>query len=163
MTKVYFPREVFPFSAMLVWSWIRRRAEHSHRDDALLLDSAVRHRPVPSHSDRGAADIHRWIGACCSRRPTFTIATSSTLLDMLVTVWMFATPVVYPTQVTGTLGVVLQINPLAPIIDGYRAVLLRGELPNASPFAAAAALAVVLFAVGWLVFHRAEYTFAENA
>ena len=86
------------------------------------------------------------------------------LLDVIVTVWMFATPVVYPTRhLTGPLGVILQLNPLAPIIDGYRAVLLRGELPSAIPFAGAAALSFVLFAVGWLVFHRSEYTFAENA
>ena len=54
------------------------------------------------------------------------------ILDVLVAVGMFATPVVYPTrQVSGALGVLLQFNPLAPIIDGYRAVLLRGQLPDA--------------------------------
>ena len=73
------------------------------------------------------------------------------ILDVLITVWMFATPVVYPTrQVTGPLGLVLQMNPLAPIIDGYRAILLRGELPNAIPFATAAVLSFVIFAVGWM-------------
>ena len=77
---------------------------------------------------------------------------------------MFATPVIYPTrQVTGPLGVILQLNPLAPIIDGYRAILLRGELPSPIPFASVAVLSVVMFATGWIVFHRAEYNFAENA
>ena len=86
------------------------------------------------------------------------------ILDVLITVWMFATPVIYPTRdVAGPLGVILQLNPLAPIIDGYRAILLRGELPSPIPFASAAVLSVVLFAAGWIVFHRAEYAFAENA
>ena len=41
--------------------------------------------------------------------------------------------------------------------------ILRGELPALGPLAVAAALAVVTLLVGWLVFHRAEYQFAEYA
>jgi lipopolysaccharide transport system permease protein len=71
--------------------------------------------------------------------------------------------VVYPTAlVGGSLSQVLQLNPMTPIIDAYRAVLIRGELPAAGPFGLAAALAVVTLAVGWVVFHRAEFQFAEN-
>ena len=76
---------------------------------------------------------------------------------------MFATPVVYPLHlVGGRLGDLLALNPMAPIIDAYRAVLLRGELPAAGPFALASALSFLFLALGWLVFHRAEFEFAEN-
>jgi ABC-type polysaccharide/polyol phosphate export permease len=52
---------------------------------------------------------------------------------------------------------------MTPVIDGYRATILRGELPAFGPLAVAAALALVTVLVGWLVFHRAEYQFAEYA
>ena len=59
-------------------------------------------------------------------------------------------------------GAVLALNPMTPIIDAYRAVLLRGELPPATPFAYATILAALTLAVGWLLFHRAEFRFAES-
>jgi len=41
-------------------------------------------------------------------------------------------------------------------------VLLRGRVPDPSTFAIAALEALVLLVVAWVVFHRAEYDFAEN-
>ena len=51
---------------------------------------------------------------------------------------------------------------MTPIIDAYRAVLLRGELPAAGPFIAATITSLVILAFGWLAFHRAKFAFAEN-
>ena len=85
------------------------------------------------------------------------------LFEIVITVWMFATSVVYPVElVGGRLGAILLLNPMTPIIDAYRAVLLRGTLPPAAPFARAAAFALVILALGWVVFHRAEFRFAES-
>ncbi len=164
ITKVYFPREVFPFSTVLVgvvdfvvglsvlavlmiYFWIPLSAT------ALFLPVLV------------AVQVMFTAGLCMFLAPlNLYYRDVKYVLDVLVTVWMFATPVIYPTkQVSGPLGVILQLNPLAPIIDGYRSILLRGELPSPIPFASVAVLSVVMFAVGWLVFHRAEYAFAENA
>jgi lipopolysaccharide transport system permease protein len=164
LTKVYFPREVFPFSTTLVcvvdfivglsvlavlMIWYRIPLPAT----ALFLPILI------------AVQLTFTAGLCMFLAPAnLYYRDVKYILDVLITVGMFATPVLYPTRhLTGPLGVLLQLNPLAPIIDGYRAILLRGELPSAIPFATAAALSVVLFAVGWLVFHRAEYTFAENA
>jgi len=44
----------------------------------------------------------------------------------------------------------------------YRDVLLRGRLPDPAWFLTTAAVSVALLAVAWVVFHRAEYEFAEN-
>jgi ABC-type polysaccharide/polyol phosphate export permease len=85
------------------------------------------------------------------------------LFEIVITVWMFATSVVYPVElVGGRLAKVLMLNPMTPIIDGYRAVLLRGTLPDLGPFAAAAALSLVVLAIGWVLFHRMEFRFAEE-
>jgi ABC-type polysaccharide/polyol phosphate export permease len=84
------------------------------------------------------------------------------LTGVMVTVWMFATSVVYPVErVGGRLGAVLALNPMTPIIDAYRALLLRGELPPLAPFAIASIVAFSTLAIGWIVFHRSEHRFAE--
>src|SRR5438105_4408635 len=85
------------------------------------------------------------------------------LFEIVLTVWMFASSVVYPIdRVGGRLGALLMLNPMTPIIDAYRATLLRQELPAAAPFAYAAVVAMAMLAVAWVSFHRAEFQFAEN-
>ena len=53
------------------------------------------------------------------------------LFEVAITVWMFATSVVYPAEsVGGRLGQLLALNPMTQIIEAFRAVLLYGQLPN---------------------------------
>jgi ABC-type polysaccharide/polyol phosphate export permease len=56
----------------------------------------------------------------------------------------------------------MQWNPMTPLIDAVRDVLIRGQIPGAS-FAYATAASVFFLLAGWLVFHRSEFLFAENA
>jgi ABC-type polysaccharide/polyol phosphate export permease len=86
------------------------------------------------------------------------------IFEVVLTVWMFATSVVFPLErVEGVLGTLLRLNPMTPIIDGYRAAILRGQLPDLQGLAIAGALASVTLVLAWLTFHRAEYRFAESA
>ena len=85
------------------------------------------------------------------------------IFEVGLSLWMFATPVVYPVhEIDGLAGILVRANPMTPIIDGYRAVLLGGALPAPMSLAAAALVSLLLCIVGWVVFHRSEYTFAEN-
>jgi len=84
------------------------------------------------------------------------------LFEVVITVWMFATSVLYPVdRVAGWAGTILRLNPMTPIIDAYRSVLLRGDVPPLMPITVTAAVAVALLASVWLVFHRSEFQFAE--
>ena len=84
------------------------------------------------------------------------------LFEVVITVWMFATSVLYPVdRVTGWAGTLLHLNPMTPIIDAYRSVLLRGQLPPMAPIAVTALFSVVLLGSVWLLFHRSEFQFAE--
>ena len=86
------------------------------------------------------------------------------VFEVAVTVWMFATAVVYPVRgIGGTLGAVFALNPMTPIVEAYRDVLLRGVAPDWSRFGWAAAIAVAMLAAGTLLFRRAEPRFAEVA
>jgi ABC-type polysaccharide/polyol phosphate export permease len=55
----------------------------------------------------------------------------------------------------------MRLNPVTPMIDAYRDVILLGRVPG-EPFLGAAAASVLTLAVAWVVFHRAEFAFAEN-
>jgi len=83
--------------------------------------------------------------------------------ELVITIWMFATSVVYPVdRIGGRLGAVLRLNPMTPLIDGYRNALLRGKPPGAEDLALATAISVIVFAIAWFAFHRLEFKFAEN-
>jgi len=163
VTKVYFPREVFPFSAVL----------------ASLVDFAVGATVLAGlmvYYRIGIGPAILFLPVVLTVHVLFTAGVSLFLamanlfyrdvkyvFEIVLAVWMFATSVVYPVErIGGRLGEVLRLNPMTPIIEAYRAVVLRGELPPAGPFAAAAALSLLCLAIGWLAFHRAEFEFAEN-
>jgi ABC-2 type transport system permease protein/lipopolysaccharide transport system permease protein len=56
----------------------------------------------------------------------------------------------------------MRLNPMTGIIEAYRAVLLYGVPPDPLWFAGTAAAGAVIFLMSWVVFHRAEFRFAEN-
>ena len=162
VTKVYFPREVFPVSAVLVSA----------------VDFLV------------ACVVLAFLMAYYGVRPAWTLLLFPVVLavqfifttafalvlamanlfyrdvkylfEVILTVWMFLTAVLYPVQlIGGRLVWLLQLNPMTPIIDAYRSVLLLGQPPGWGLMYAAAVSIVLLFGA-WTVFHRAEFTFAEN-
>lgn len=76
---------------------------------------------------------------------------------------MFVTNVVYPLRSDDPrIDFLIRLNPLVPIIDGYRAALLGIGSAPIGPLAGAAAVSALLLAAGWTLFHRCEYTFAER-
>jgi lipopolysaccharide transport system permease protein len=58
--------------------------------------------------------------------------------------------------------VVLKLNPMATIVDGYRALLLRGPSPGGWAIAWAIGLSLVLIALGWTVFQRVQHRFVDS-
>ena len=59
------------------------------------------------------------------------------------------------------LRTLLMLNPMTPIIDTYRAVLVQRELPGLR-FIQVALVSCGCFAVACLTLHRSEFEFAEN-
>jgi ABC-type polysaccharide/polyol phosphate export permease len=163
ITKVYFPREVLPFSVVLV----------------SLLDFAVGTVILAGLLVYYHVGLHPQIvllPVILVTHVAFTAAIAllvsmgnlfyrdvKYLIEIVLTFWMFATSVVYPvSRFGGKLASVLALNPMTPILDAYRSVLVRGEWPAAGPLALAAAISLALLFVCWLGFHRAESQFAER-
>ena len=162
VTKLFFPREIFPFSAVLV----------------SLVDFAVAGVVMAAlmvYYEVGLTWAVLFLPVVVAVQVIFTAAMAlllamgnlfyrdvKYLFEIVISVWMFASSVVYPVErVGGWLGTLLALNPMTHLIDAFRAVLIDGTLPGPA-FAATAVVTVVLFISSWLLFHSAEFEFAEN-
>jgi ABC-type polysaccharide/polyol phosphate export permease len=86
------------------------------------------------------------------------------MFDVVITVWMFASAVVYPVErVGGRTGAVLALNPMTHIVEAYRDVLVRGRVPATSTFALVSLASASVLVMSWLFFRRSERRFAELA
>ena len=85
------------------------------------------------------------------------------LYNVLVMLWMFASSVIYPMKVEDPgLQAILNLNPMTPILDAYRDVLLRGSVPDWGAFGYAAAVSVATLWLGWVVLYKMQHRFAER-
>jgi lipopolysaccharide transport system permease protein len=75
----------------------------------------------------------------------------------------YLTPIFYETtRVPDRYEWVIRLNPLTPLLEGYRAVLVEGHLPSAGPVAATAAASVAIAALGLVVFQRLRQGFVDE-
>ena len=162
VAKVYFPREIFPFSAVLV-------AAVDFAVGAILLVGFMVYYHVP------VKPAILFLPVVLLVQLTFTAAVAlflamanlfyrdvKYLFEVVVTLWMFGSSVLYPLDsISGAPGVLLKLNPMTPIIDAYRDVILYGRLPVMSEFAVLATASVAMLMAAWVIFHRSEYQFAE--
>jgi lipopolysaccharide transport system permease protein len=83
-------------------------------------------------------------------------------LPLLIQLWMFATPVAYPLSVIPEwLKPFYLLNPMAPIIDGYRRAIILGTRPDLEALAVSAVVILTLTVTALAIFKRAERTFAD--
>lgn len=83
-------------------------------------------------------------------------------LPLLLQLWMFATPVVYPmSAVPAQLQPLFKLNPLSGLIENFRRVLLTSDPPDFAMLAVSAALSLGLFAPAYIYFKRVEATMAD--
>jgi len=82
-------------------------------------------------------------------------------LPFVIQLWMFASPVIYPTSMLrGKLKIVLTLNPLTGIIENFRSALVGTQMKWSS-LAISAAITLVLFVCSAYAFKRMERSFAD--
>ena len=87
------------------------------------------------------------------------------MFPMFVQVLLFATPVAYgvksiPSSIRDVYG---YINPMAPVIDGYRRTILFGLPPDWHSFIPAAITAPIVMVLGYALFKKIEAGIADVA
>ena len=162
VNKIYFPRDVLPVASMLA-----RLADFAVAWVFVLVLAAVLGAPVASAALLALPAILLvqllltvGLGLAGAAANVFVRDTRSVLV-LVLQLWFYASPVLYPIErVPAGLRSAYVLNPMVGVIEGYRAVLLRGEWPDATLLVAAAVSAVV-FLGGYAVFKALEFRFAD--
>lgn len=85
------------------------------------------------------------------------------LLGVALMLLFYLTPIFYQaSSVPDRYRLIYQVNPMVHLIDAYRALLIRGELPSPGPMLALCVLSAGLLYVGYTLFTRASYRFVEE-
>jgi lipopolysaccharide transport system permease protein len=76
--------------------------------------------------------------------------------------WMYLTPIIYPlSMVDLRFRGVYMLNPMASIIDSYRRIILLGEWPSFPYLVLGGLVSVVLLVIAYWYFKRSEAVFAD--
>ncbi|MBS0375265.1 MAG: ABC transporter permease [Proteobacteria bacterium] len=162
VTKIAFPKEVFPLSAVL----------------SSLFDFAV------------AAAVALVALPFLGWRPTFEalwalplvlvllafttglslVLSSANLffrdvkyvVEILLTYAIFFTPVLYEARVLGKWAYIVMFNPVAPVLEGLAAVVVDHRAPDWMWVGYSAAVSVLLLVFGYWLFKQLEGRFAES-
>jgi ABC-2 type transport system permease protein len=161
---IYFPRVVIPFSVILA------RLLNFLISSAILAGLMLFYR-IPIHKTIILAPLIMIV-------QFFFIAGLSLFLSVghlfyrdvgyivngVLPLFMFVTSVVYPIKLNSPAlqKMITMFNPMIPIIESYRDVLLRGKWPDFSLFAMPFCLCFSLFILGLIFFTKMENLFAEN-
>mgnify|MGYP001174146300 CR=1 FL=1 len=83
------------------------------------------------------------------------------ITDVVLSLLFYATPIIYAAdRVPEGYRWITHVNPLAPLAEGWRAILLDGRLPGADIWISAG-LTLALVFLGWFTFRRLEDGFAD--
>jgi homopolymeric O-antigen transport system permease protein len=162
VTKIYFPRVLMPTASVL--SGLPDVAIAS----AVLLVTTLAYGIVPGPQALlllpllllamlTATGVALWLGALNVeyRDVRYT-------LPFLIQLWLFATPVVYPSSLAGEpWQTIMGINPMAGVVEGFRWALLDAQPAPGALLLASIGAAVAVFATGFVYFRRVEDRFAD--
>jgi ABC-2 type transport system permease protein/lipopolysaccharide transport system permease protein len=165
LNKVYCPREVFPMASIVV-------AAIDTSIAVLVLGLLF----VVTGFAPKATSV--WVPVLLFVQVAFTFGVTLIIsavlvffrdlrhaLPVILQLGLFATPVAYGMNVVPeSLQVAYSaLNPLAPVIDGYRRTILLGLPPDWQLLVPGAVVAVALLVAGYALFKRMEPGFADYA
>jgi lipopolysaccharide transport system permease protein len=161
LTKVYFPRLIMPIAAVCVGL-----ADFAVSFVMLLLimayygimpTAAALTAPVWAvFAVATAIAVGLWLSALNVRYRDIRYT-----LPFLTQIWLFATPVVYPSSmVPAAWRSLYALNPMVGVVDGFRWALVGGPSPQAT-IGVSALVVLILLTSGLFYFRRTERTFAD--
>ena len=84
------------------------------------------------------------------------------LVEVVLTFAIFFTPVLYDSHLAGQWRWVLMLNPVAPILEGLSATVVHGQMPDLPWLAYGLVVSLLLFWGAVVFFRRLEPRFAES-
>jgi lipopolysaccharide transport system permease protein len=173
--KIYFPREIFPVASVLpklvelgigfvilagLMAWYGMTPSVHILWTPLIIAYTVLAAMTITLAGAAANVYYRDVGQA---------------LPVLLSLMMYASPVIYPLQLvkdkllvqqaagdwSNALYTLYTLNPLAGIIDAFQSVVLRGTSPDLGAMVPGAILVAILLPLSYLFFKRAESHFAD--
>jgi lipopolysaccharide transport system permease protein len=168
ITKVYFPREILPLSYIIA-------ALVDFAIAALVLGGLLVHYRVPlTLNALFAIPIIATMMVFALAAGLFLSVLQVRLRDigvampLLLQLWMFGTPVVYPLRVVmeservpAAVKTLYGLNPMVGIVENFRRVVLQGIEPDVKSFAISVGVSLVLLPLAYAYFKRTEATMAD--
>lgn len=162
LTKIYFPREIFIISATLA-----KIVDFFLASTVFVAFMIIYAQPVTWNV--------LWFIPIFLIQQVFTYGLSLILssvnlfyrdiqyvLSLVVMIWMYLTPVIYPTEIfPEQYKLIFQLNPMAVIINAYRQVILGGGMPNLTSLGIALGLSIFIVLIGRSIFKKLEGVFAD--
>jgi lipopolysaccharide transport system permease protein len=161
VTKIYFPKEIFPLAAVLSSFF-----DFSIASAALCIFLFSVHTGWSFHL--------LWVPflivallILCSGVGLLVAAASlffrdvRYLVEVLLTFGIFFTPVFYDAQMLGNTGKWLLLNPAAPILEGFAACVAHQQSPQWPWLAYSLLVGLAALLGGYIFFKRLEPAFAE--
>jgi lipopolysaccharide transport system permease protein len=166
LTKTYFPREILPLTyvvaalvdfvlasvplvLLLVWFGVAPASTAWWALPAIALLSVF------------LLGLSLFLSALQVRHRDVALA-----MPVLVQVWLFATPVIYPLEAVraalpASLYALYVMNPLAGIVDTFRRGVVLHQAPDVQAFATAAIVTVLIAPAAYVYFKFTERTIAD--
>jgi len=161
VTKIYFPREVFPLSAVL----------------ANLLDFAIATVTLTIilvFAKIGISIYLLWLPVILILFILFTAGLGMLfacanlffrdvkyIVQVILTFGIFFTPVFYDAKMFHKWAFLILINPIASLLEAVNSVVVLHQPPDMFWLGYAAIASILTFFISWYIFHLSEYKFAE--
>jgi lipopolysaccharide transport system permease protein len=168
ITKVYFPREILPLSYIIA-------ALADFLIAAIVLAGLLVYYRIPLTGNAlyvlpivltmmvFALAVALFLSALQVRFRDIGVG-----LPLLLQVWMFATPVIYPLsavmgskRIPETAKFIYSLNPMVGIVESFRRVILQGLPPDRGSLGLAVGVSLVLLPLTYAYFKRTEATMAD--
>jgi lipopolysaccharide transport system permease protein len=162
ITKVYFPREILPLTYVLAALF-----DFAMASVVLAVLLAIYHVPVTAGivlvlpllviAFTFALSLSLFLSAFQVRFRDIGIA-----MALIMQLWMFATPVVYPLSVVPRRFLTLySLNPMAGVVENFRQIVLEHAGLNLPVLLPGLLVSLVLLPAAYLYFKTAEATMAD--
>jgi len=162
VTKIYFPKEVFPIAAVL-----------SNLFDFVIAGCVLG--IILVFAQIGGSIFLLWVpvlvfeliilltglGMLLSALNLF-FRDVKYIVEVLLTFGIFFTPVFYEAEMLGKWSSVLLLNPVAPILEAMNACIVHHHAPDFPWLVYSAAVSFLMLGLGYPVFKKLEPAFAES-
>jgi lipopolysaccharide transport system permease protein len=162
ITKVYFPREILPLTYVvaalvdLLVATVVLSPLMAYYDVHLTV-RAIYAIPVIGILTVFIVGVSLVLSAIQVRYRDIGVA-----LPLVLQVWMFATPVIYPLSIVPVKWRSLYLlNPMAGIVESFRRVVLLGAQPELQALATSAVISAILLPAAFVYFKHVEATLAD--